>query len=176
MATQHLGNGDHSTHLSSIDREDRRRHDSGDILNGVGSASSLTSTSSSGFSANSHAVRHNGKMSTSAFTPLTQPDSSPSKAASPLSIPKSEQVRMGGSPMAFLAADVDRVHSQNATPAPSSPQDRPQIRPPQGEVKGYRAVWDPELDSKLGKEEKRKMKPKIRPFGAEVRLEYSIIC
>jgi histone-lysine N-methyltransferase SETD1 len=46
--------------------------------------------------------------------------------------------------------------------------------PPPGKVKGYRAVWDPELDNKLSKEERKRATFRKKDFGAEVRT-YSMI-
>lgn len=159
------------THHSPLDAGGSRLAEPGDMLNGVGSASSLTSHTSSSFSGHSESARHMSKTPASALTPLTQPDSSPAKAQTPSLALKMEKPHTNGSrPHTF------GPNTAHATPVPSPPHDRPQARPPPGETKGYRAVWDPELDSKLGKEEKRKMKPKIRPFGAEVRLDIFIPC
>ena len=46
---------------------------------------------------------------------------------------------------------------------------------PPGKVKGYRAVWDPELDSKLSKEERKRATLRKRDFGAEVRYIFHIL-
>ncbi|CAD0083914.1 unnamed protein product [Aureobasidium vineae] len=69
--------------MSSSDSEAR---DSGDLLNAIGSTSSLASTVSSVFSANAHLPKTNGHSSTNiaALTPLTYPASSPVKSHSPL--------------------------------------------------------------------------------------------
>jgi len=161
----------------SSDVEETRQSDTGDLLNGIGSASSHNSTASSLFSTNANSVRHNGKMSAYASTPLTSSDASPPKASSPYPS-KSERNHNQASPFVASAASTSLLPpSHPASAAPSPPHNRPQARPPQGEAKGYRAVWDPELDSKLGKEEKRKMKPKVKSFGAEVRPDnFKISC
>lgn len=136
----------------------------GDVLNGVGSASSLSSTASSIFSSNSQSLKHNGRSSAYSSTPRSS-DSSP-KPTSPYPSSKSGRPSHNG-----ITPNMPEPSKHVATSIPSSPRDRPQVRPPPGQAKGYRAIWDPELDSKLGKEEKRKMKPKIKHFGVEVRLE-----
>jgi len=145
------------------------KHEPRDTLNGIGSASSHQSTTSSVFSGTSDANRTNGKLSSHAETPLTSYESSPPKGASPLTKPSHS--RMNGSPFLAPPPNMPPSASNNATPSSSPQRDRPQARPAHGIAKGYRAVWDPELDSKLGKEEKRKMKPKLKQFGSEVRLD-----
>jgi hypothetical protein len=40
-----------------------------------------------------------------------------------------------------------------------------------GQAKGYRTVYDPEVDSKLGEKEKKRAKAKTKSFGAEVRFK-----
>jgi histone-lysine N-methyltransferase SETD1 len=47
--------------------------------------------------------------------------------------------------------------------------------PPPGKVKGYRAVWDPELDNKLSREERKRATFKKREFGTEVRYKFHIL-
>ncbi|KAF4547746.1 Histone-lysine N-methyltransferase-like protein 6 [Elsinoe fawcettii] len=147
--------------------EDSRHGESGDLLNGVGSSSSHNSAASSVFSTNAQAYKANGRSSAYAATPLTIPESSPSKAQTPIAGPSSTRTYLNGTSSHHLTPDVSRVNSGNATPIASPPRERKQARPPPGEAKGYRAVWDPELDGKLGKEEKRKMKPKVKTFGSE---------
>lgn len=41
--------------------------------------------------------------------------------------------------------------------------------PPPGKAKGYRVVWDPELDGKLSREERKRATLRKRDFGTEVR-------
>jgi histone-lysine N-methyltransferase SETD1 len=36
-------------------------------------------------------------------------------------------------------------------------------------VKGYRAVWDPELDGRLKREERKRAQIRTKDFGLEVR-------
>ena len=43
-------------------------------------------------------------------------------------------------------------------------------RPGKGEVKGHKAVYDPDLDKTLKGKEKRSRQVQFSPFGEEVRL------
>ena len=177
MASSYVRAGDASANMSSSDSEAR---DSGDLLNGIGSTSSLASTVSSVFSTNNQAARGNGHTSAAiaALTPLTHPTSSPVKSLSPHTLTKSHpsSTLPDPSPLGISLPDADtpRGLSENATPKPSPPRQRPQLMPSSGQAKGYRAVYDPELDSKLGKEEKKRAKVKTRSFGTEVRLDIPI--
>jgi histone-lysine N-methyltransferase SETD1 len=47
--------------------------------------------------------------------------------------------------------------------------DRPSMQLPPGKVKGYRAVWDPELDGRLKREERKRAQIRTKDFGLEVR-------
>lgn len=169
MSRANLRGGDASVTFSSSDADAR---DSGNLLDGMGSASSLGSSSSSVFSANAQAVRSNGHLSSA--TPLTHPDSSPLKPLSPyLGVKSNHQSTVATkSPFAHTGAATPRGPSTDATPRQSPPVDRPQLRPPPGEAKGYRTVYDPELDSKLSDKERKKSvgRTKVRNFGTEVRL------
>ena len=135
----------------------------GDSLNGGRSVGSRTSIGSP------HSTHANGKGSLWASTPLTSSGSSPPKVLSPLPSEARSKQQPNGLPHHLSSTSLSRPPSADATPLPSPPRDRKAARPPPGQAKGYRAVWDPELDSKLGKEEKRKMKPKLKHFGQEVR-------
>lgn len=173
MSRANLRGGDASINFPSSDADAR---DSGNLLDGMGSASSLGSSSSSSiFSANAQAVRSNGHLSSA--TPLTHPDSSPLKPLSPYpglnGIKSNHQSAVAAkSPFAHTSAATPRGPSTDATPRQSPPVDRPQLRPPPGEAKGYRTVYDPELDSKLSDKERKKSvgRTKVRNFGTEVRL------
>ena len=174
MASAYGSRTSHSAVGRSAEADDPRQPETGDLLNGVGSASSHNSTTSSVFSTNADAVRQNGKMSAYASTPLTSSDASPPKIPSPLPS-KSGRLLGAASPFVTSVASGLQPPQHMSTTTSSTPHDRPQARPSSGEAKGYRAVWDPELDSKLGKEDKRKMKPKTKSFGTEVCLEIPII-
>lgn len=171
MAHPQARPADASANMSSSDSEAR---DSGDLLNAVGSTSSLASTVSSVFSANTILPKTNGHSSTTlaALTPLTYHVSSPVKAPSPLasSIPQSKSSRPEPSPLGRSVANSSRGPRENTSRRPSPPGGRPQIMPPAGKTKGYRTVYDPGLESGLSDEEKRTRKTKLRSFGTEVRL------
>lgn len=161
--------GDKSNNLTSPDSDDMHHSDPGDTLQGVGSASSLASAASSAvFSTTSQAFTHNSKASlANGLTPLTNhTDSSPPKISSPSHSTKIAADTVGGaSPPAFNPARV-----MNTPP----PQMRPEVRPPQGVAKGYRAVYDPDLDSRLSKEDRKRAKFKSKDFGTEVRYKHFI--
>ncbi|KAG9553949.1 histone H3-K4 methyltransferase Set1, partial [Aureobasidium melanogenum] len=161
---------DVSVNMSSSDSEAR---DSGDLLNAVGSTSSLASTVSSVFSANTQAPKTNGHSSTNiaALTPLTYPASSPVKSHSPLasSKPLLNTTQPEPSPLGLPVANTTRGPYENATPRPSPPAENLQIMPPPGKAKGYRTVYDPEFDNELSEKEKKRRSGKIktRSFGTE---------
>ncbi|GAB7337597.1 hypothetical protein MBLNU457_g2902t1 [Dothideomycetes sp. NU457] len=163
MASHQQSSRDQPSHSRHSATNDVHSGEPGDLLNGLSSASSLQSTASSNLSLNSQATKNNARMSSS--TPLTSYEDSPSKVRSPVT---AEVRKPNGSSLLPSTVEKSRTSSQNASPLPpSSPQSRPEARPRHGETKGYRAVWDPELDNKLGKEEKRKLKPKLKQFGEE---------
>lgn len=170
MAHPQARPADASANMSSSDTEAR---DSGDLLNAVGSTSSLASTVSSVFSANTSLPKTNGHSSTTlaALTPLTHHASSPAKAPFPLSNPPSKPTRPEPSPLGRSVANSARDPRENATLRPSPAGDRPQIMPPAGKTKGYRTVYDAGLESGLSDEEKKTRKTKLRSFGTEVRLD-----
>lgn len=154
-----------TTHYRSPDSEGNHQSESGDILQGVGSASSLTSTASSVFSHNSQAQPHNSKASAlNGLTPLTsRTETSPPHATTSTSSGNTTN-------MSSTNGRIATTNMPAADPALETSQtSRPQMLPPQGTAKGYRAVWDPELDGKLSKEERKRAQPKKREFGLEVR-------
>ncbi|KAH0263088.1 histone H3-K4 methyltransferase Set1, partial [Aureobasidium melanogenum] len=161
---------DAPVNMSSSDSEAR---DSGDLLNAIGSTSSLASTVSSVFSAKTQLPKTNGHSSTNiaALTPLTYPASSPVKSHSPLasSKPLLNTTQPEPSPLGLPVANTTRGPSENATPRPSPPAGNLQIMPPAGKAKGYRTVYDPELDNELSEKEKKRRSGKIktRSFGTE---------
>ncbi|KAI4716776.1 histone H3-K4 methyltransferase Set1 [Aureobasidium sp. EXF-10727] len=155
--------------MSSSDSEAR---DSGDLLNAVGSTSSLASTVSSVFSANAHLPKANGHSSTNiaALTPLTYPASSPLKSHSPLasSKPLLNTTHTEPSPLGLAVAGTTRGPYEKTTPRPSPPPERLRIIPPTGKAKGYRTVFDPlTTNDELSEKEKKSAKVKIRSFGTE---------
>ncbi|CAK3848110.1 Histone-lysine N-methyltransferase, H3 lysine-4 specific [Lecanosticta acicola] len=141
--------------------------ENGDLLHGEGSASSLgSSAASSVFTHSSHAFTNNNRKTSAGngLTPLTNhTESSPPKGNSP---PHSKNTTAMASVDGILAASHTSAAHMTSQPT-QQPPPRPQMLPPPGKVKGYRAVWDPELDGKLSKEERKRAIPKKREFGTE---------
>ncbi|KAI7495084.1 histone H3-K4 methyltransferase Set1 [Hortaea werneckii] len=142
------------TKYRSPDSDELQQSDSGDTLRGIGSASSLASTASSVFSSNSHAFALNRKPSlANGLTPLTNhSDSSPPKPSSPAPI---------------TAHTGKMAPSLDGSAANTTKEHRPNMLPPPGKAKGYRVVWDPELDGKLSREERKRATIRKREFGTE---------
>jgi [histone H3]-lysine4 N-trimethyltransferase SETD1 len=153
---------------TSPDSDEMQPSDPGDLLRGVGSASSLNSAASSVFSHSSQAFAHNRNASTvNGLTPLTNhTESSPLKGNSPQHMKSIMEV-------SNINGVVATSHTPASDIAPSEPphlqKERPQMLPPPGKAKGYRVVWDPELDVKLSKEERKRATSRKKEFGTEVR-------
>ncbi|TKA72426.1 hypothetical protein B0A55_05400 [Friedmanniomyces simplex] len=152
-------------HYRSPDSDETPQSDSGDTLRGVGSASSHASNASSVFSSNSHAFAQNRKASlANGLTPMTSlSDSSPPKQSSPP--PSKSAADMAATNGAFGTSHDPASHPILEPPA--ARKERPQMLPPRGKAKGYRVVWDPELDGKLSKEERKRATLRKREFGTE---------
>ena len=146
--------------------QDESEHFTGDLLNGVGSASS-TSTASSVFSStnlNSAMALSNG-IHLHAMTPLTNADlSPPPKMISPIN---ETDVRIGN---ATITAD-----STSAGPAMSPQRTPPAARKAARErgyvVKGSKVVYDPDLDKKVNAKDRKKMKAQFADFGTRAEDE-----
>ncbi|KAI9744304.1 MAG: histone methyltransferase set1 [Claussenomyces sp. TS43310] len=140
----------------------------GDLLNGVGSASSHTSTISSVFSATAPppSTHWGGLSNVSSLTPLTNRDSSPpGRSRSPphskmhVSISRSRDRHSSNSfpqPLVSLPATIE-------LPSPT----RIHARDPNRGVKGTKCIYDPQLDDKLSSSSKKKAKPVYKDFGLE---------
>ena len=167
MSSSHTSaNGRRSDRNADFPQDGRRNGDSLDGPNGIGSKSSSAANRSL------EPSRPNNKW---VSTPLTSSESSPPKGTSPFRNGSPAKYHLNGASQMQRTPNGSTPQSAAATPMPSTPRDRKSAIPPPGEAKGYRVVWDPELDSKLGKEEKRKMKPKLKHFGSEVRQEIYFI-
>lgn len=152
----------------------------GDLLNGVGSASSHTSTVSSVFSGvNNPLVGSNpGALSSAhALTPLTNTESSPAERATSPPLPKSAyhdrilDRQPAASPSLVKALnDAPPENAQIMTPPDIPGQARPSGR----QVKGFWCTYDPELDKKLSSRERKKLKPVYKELGLEV-CSYSLV-
>lgn len=144
----------------------------GDLLNGVGSASSHTSSSvSSVFSAptqQANMLNFGGPRNNNAFTPLTNTDSSPNRAPSP-NLHKADTQAIAASGFGTDHNTAQNVtafaHNAIAQQTPSSP--RIYARDPNMSVKGEICTYDPLLDPKLSDREKKKkpLKPIYKEFG-----------
>ena len=169
--TMASSNGVRSSQYTSPD-SDGTQTDQGEMLHGVGSASSRGSVASSKLTSNSHAFAQNRNSATAnGLTPLTNlTESSPPKGNSP-------RHSKSAADMASIDGTVaSQIPASDSVPAPPSEhKPRAQMLPPPGKVKGYRAVWDPELDGKLSKEERKRAQFRKREFGTEVRYIFHIL-
>jgi len=135
----------------------------GDILNGVGSASSHSSTVSSVFSA---AAQHPNlstlgtSRNVSSLTPLTNNDSSPTRITSPGHY-KSGAQRANATDF----TDNNLPHAQSHDASQNHTLPRILARDPALTLKGNRCTYDPTLDTKLASNERRKAKPLYKEFG-----------
>jgi histone-lysine N-methyltransferase SETD1 len=156
------------------DEDELNRISPSDVLNTVGSASSLSSTASSVFSNTIASHAPDGSLSNmSALTPLTNAESSPSnsKMLSPRSTKRTyDDMRNSESDSPYLAPIADsRAASRTITPVQTPPENKLQARPGPGEVKGLKITLDPAVDHKVSSKERKTLKPTYREFGAEVR-------
>ena len=167
--------------LAPRDDDDSYKGENGDLLTGVGSASSLASTASSVFS---HGGQPNMATYTGvsgqqhALTPLTNTDSSPpGKNLSPRSAKAPSDHMPARSVDLYASADATSNNvSETITPIHTPPEAKLQARPGPGEEKGSKLVWDPELDEKLPPKDKKRFKAKYKQFGQEVRQDIPLSC
>ncbi|MCJ1477942.1 histone methyltransferase set1 [Lambiella insularis] len=148
----------------------------GDLLNGVGSASS-SSTTSSVFSSHNHAngpSHGNGNRGhlLATLTPLTNIDSSPParNKSPPALTKKTSHTGAHGHSDALSALPVDteiELFSTTLTPISSPGSHHSNARPGKGEPKGVRTVYDPDLDKKLTTKEKKGRKAQFVTFGEQ---------
>ena len=156
--------------FSAREDDEIRSSESGDILNGVGSASSLASTTSSIFS-NPHHYSSQTRgvgLASHALTPLTNPEPSPpEKVESPIHAKTTNVVtHMDKSPPTGVPAATsltDHV-STTITPAHTPPEVRRMVQPALGEVRGFKIHFDPETAEGLTREQRKKSKVKYRTF------------
>lgn len=140
---------------------------SGDILNGVGSASSNTSTVSSVFSnaaQNLNMSSGSSARTASNLTPLTNMDSSPLHVTSP-NQHKSGAV-LTASSIANKVTPHDGEHQDQTNQGHRVlPDKRIVARDQSRTIKGIICTYDPLLDRTLGSSEKKKAKPTYKEFG-----------
>lgn len=148
-----------------------------DIAHEVGSASSA-STASSIFSAGQREINmayQQGPHKSTSLTPLTNIDSSPraNGIGSPRKRPIYDQhLSSTNPPKSPSSSHVS--DSRGSGPDLISPSSRSQARPGIGEIKGFKAIYDPLLDKNLRGSEKKSRQVQYAPFGEEVRFGLSI--
>lgn len=153
----------------------------GDLLSGVGSASShSSSTVSSVFSIPSQQTHMStlGSRNISSLTPLTNTDSSPNRiTSSPQHKTGAQAINASGfaANNYLLHNDVSRAQTAIADQIPAEP--RILVRDPARSIKGNKCIYDPLLDRKLHSNEKKKAKTIYKDFGlvCEHNLRGSII-
>ena len=168
-------NGHVGTMPNSLTHEENDIANS-DIAHEIGSTGS-TSTTSSIFSAanrDANMAHHDGPHKSTSLTPLTNTDSSP-RANGNISPPKrrihDEHLSVENSALSprrdqlegasiYRGIDPARAHLPPALSA----------RPGKGEIKGFKAIYDPDLDKTLKGKEKRSRQVQFSSFGAEVGL------
>jgi len=143
----------------------------GDLVNSIGSASSLSSAASSVFSSNPSTMPTYGAGASGApsLTPITNTESSPpTKTLSPRAAKRTyDQMQNGTSP--YRANDTSS-HNATGTMTPiQTPPDPPkQARPGPKDIKGIKCTYDPEIDDKLSSADRKRYKARYKAFGAEV--------
>ncbi len=169
LATITNGDPDYAPQGSTL--QDDFDHAQGDLLNGVGSASSASTVSSVFSAANQPPPPTTYGAAHSFLTPLTTTDSSPSgKTISPP--PVSMNCVKTSPEVASRRTDAVELTSTSTIPVAlldTAPPLRLHARPAGRDAKGCKVVYDPELDKKLSSKEKRSRKVQYKEFGEEVR-------
>jgi histone-lysine N-methyltransferase SETD1 len=138
----------------------------GDLLNGVGSASSHASTASSVFSGPQTRSVHVASDGTalSTLTPLTNTDTSPAeRPASPLQPTTSFGLSPPAGKQSSGVSSPPRASESMVTPSHLVP--RVQMRDPNKGIKGEKCIYDPQLDPTLSSSTRKKRKAEYRAFG-----------
>ncbi|TGJ86182.1 hypothetical protein E0Z10_g2569 [Xylaria hypoxylon] len=139
----------------------------GDLLNGVGSASSRASTTSSIFSTqnNTSAVNAAAHVPNNDITPLTvtgSPAYFTNNAAQP-----SKEHAAAASTYASKTDSTSLTAAMESSTTPPSVVKRLPARDPDRTTRGMRCIHDPSTDKTLSSVEKKSMKPKYKTFGSE---------
>ncbi|KAF2474882.1 SET domain-containing protein [Lindgomyces ingoldianus] len=137
---------------------------SGDLLNGVGSTSSLASSASSVFSSATNMSYPGHTSSLHALTPLTSTDSSPpGKLPSPRSAqPSTETMHATAAlPHCAPATNVSNNVAETMTPVHTPPDAKLAVRPTDGNM-GSRILYDPMLIPKTANQGRHEKKPAPR--------------
>ncbi|KAK8047568.1 SET domain-containing protein [Apiospora saccharicola] len=153
----------------------------GDILNGVGSASSHTSTTSSVFSANNQSASLNNfssRASNSNLTPLTNAGSSPSSSHMPPSSQANpqrnkQQNTSGASQLSEVPRTQNATSASHTTTSTSSSSahrhgivERIPARDPARQIKGTKRTYDPLTDKLLSSTDRKSKKPVYADIGS----------
>lgn len=174
VAITGLTDGELAAMPRSLTQEDNECAN-GDIANEVGSASS-TSTASSIFSAGQrdiNTIHQSGPHKSTSLTPLTNVDSSPRANGISYSPKRSTHDQHPLSTHALKSpSSVHLSESNHVDFELRSSSRRPQARPGKGEIKGFKAVYDPDLDKSLRGKEKKSRQAQFQPFGEEVRSAF----
>ncbi|MCJ1467986.1 histone methyltransferase set1 [Pseudocyphellaria aurata] len=141
----------------------------GDLLNGVGSASSTSTASSSVFSTSQRTLsmaHSNEPNKSTSLTPLTNVDSSPPSNA--LGSPHQQKFQDGA--VSGRKPNRSPSHQVPERSAPvgslfTQPSSKAQARPGKGEIKGLKIVYDPYRNKKLTAEERHSGQVQYETFG-----------
>ena len=150
---------------------------SGDAIHEVASASS-TSTASSIFSAGpkeGNTLYRNGPQMSTSLTPLTNIDSSPRTNGMNASPKRPAHEIIHDTHLSSTNLPRSPSTSQISDPSSLGPEFTPssielRARPGHGEIKGFKAIYDPDLDKALRGKEKKVRQVQYRSFGEEVCL------
>ena len=162
---------DHSVPETGPLTQDESELVQGDLLNGVGSASS-TSTASSVFDAHNrqHDPIRQKRSNNTELTPFTSVDSSsPSNNQSPAHVKPDSSLPLRPESASRIAASS--ISGLPPTSMPSRGElpgagDIPQSR---GQIKGFKITYDPELDKTISSKERRSRQPQRKEFVFNVR-------
>ncbi|KAH6648890.1 hypothetical protein BKA67DRAFT_522728 [Truncatella angustata] len=148
-----------AVHLPTDDNESLQ----GDILNGVGSASSHASTASSVFSHGSAKNNNISSHANSSLTPLTNSGSPSNPSTSTLKPQHTSRPQDARIPNdSIRAAATERTSTSRRTGA----NVRTPARDPKRPTQGMKRTYDPLLDKKISSTERKTAKPTYKPFGA----------
>ncbi|RMZ82897.1 hypothetical protein DV737_g1933, partial [Chaetothyriales sp. CBS 132003] len=141
--------------------QDQNDSVSGDLLNGVSSASSSSAASSIFSAAATHPSMAASNGHFTSLTPLTNSDSPPrSKLMSPSLDANLHPATANG------IAPHSPTLGGSMTPLLTPPVQRRLARDPELRTKGTKCIYDPELDKSLSSKDKRKAKAQFQEFGS----------
>jgi len=158
MKQDQLGKVNHAL----LPPEETEQFGGGDLLNGVGSASSSSTASSvfSGSIANGTMPGANN-LHFNTLTPLTSSDS---PTSGKLMSPTNEHHIHAAMDSTHII--ISNSHQGSMTPLHTPPAHRRSAREANLEVKGSKCVYDPELDKNLNAKDKRRKQAQFEDFGS----------